>query len=81
MPRVSLNTDSAIRERQKILYERYGGFMSVANLMRELGVSRNTAKKFAASLPSYSPTGKMVFDIAEVAKKLESTRTPPGGGI
>jgi hypothetical protein len=77
MPRVSLNSDSALRDRQKILYDRYGGFMTIANLMSELGVSRNTAVKFAATLPSYSPTGKNVYDIRDVARKLESTRMPP----
>ena len=76
MPRVSLNQTS-VRERQRILYERYGGFMSVANLMKELGVSRNTALKFAATLPSHSPTGVKRYDILDVARKLEETLKPP----
>ena len=77
MPRVSLNTDSALRERKRILYDRYGGYMTVANVMKELGVSRMTAMKFTADLPSYAPTGKKVYDIMDVARKLESGRKPP----
>ena len=45
MPRVSLNSDRAIRERQQILYDRYGGFMTTVDVMKELGVSRMTAMK------------------------------------
>ena len=74
MPRVLLNTDRAIYERRKILYERYGGFMTTANVMKELGVSRGTAMKFTADLPSYSPTGKKCYDIMDIARKLEATR-------
>lgn len=53
--------------------------MSVANIMKELGVSRNTAMKFAAQLPSHSPTGVRRYDIRSVAKLIESTRIPPEG--
>ncbi len=77
MPRVLLNTDRAIRERRNVLYERYGGYMTTANVMKELGVSRVTAMKFTAGLPSYSPTGKKVYDIMDVARKIEAGRTPP----
>lgn len=77
MPRVLLNTDRAIRDRRDVLYERYGGYMTTANVMKELGVSRVTAMKFTASLPSYSPTGKKVYDIMDVARKIEAGRTPP----
>jgi len=71
---VKLNTDRAVSDRRSVLYERYGGFMTTANVMSELGVSRATAMKFTADLPSYSPTGKKVYDILDVAKKLEATR-------
>lgn len=77
MPRVSLGSNRAIQERKSILYDRYGGFMTIQNVMAELGVSRNTAKKFAATLPSYSLTGKPVYDVNDVATKIEATRTPP----
>ena len=77
MPRVSLGSNRAIQDRKSILYDRYGGFMTIQNVMAELGVSRNTAKKFAATLPSYSLTGKPVYDIFDVATKIEATRTPP----
>lgn len=77
MPRVSLGSNRAIQDRKSILYDRYGGFMTIQNVMAELGVSRNTAKKFAATLPSYSLTGKPVYDITDVALKIEATRIPP----
>lgn len=77
MPRVNLNQNKLTSDRRQLLYSRYGGYMTIQNIMSELGVSRNTAKKFAATLPSYSPTGKPVFDIADVAKKIESTKMPP----
>ena len=76
MPRVNLN-NKLTADRRQLLYDRYGGYMTIQNIMSELGVSRNTAKKFAATLPSYSPTGRTVYDIMDVAKKLESTRRPP----
>ena len=57
------------------MYERYGGYMTTANIMKELGnVSRNTALKFVADLPSYAPTGKRVWDISDIARKLEGSR-------
>lgn len=77
MPKVLLNTDRAVSNRRDVLYERYGGFMTTANIMSELGVSRVTAMKFTADLPSYSPTGKKVYDIMDVARKIEAGRTPP----
>lgn len=77
MPRVSLGSNRAIQDRKSILYDRYGGFMTIQNVMAELGVSRNTAKKFAATLPSYALTGKPVYDVNDVATKIEATRTPP----
>ena len=72
MPRVLLNTN--IRDRKRTLYERYGGFMTIADIMKELGVSRMTAVKFTNGLTSYSPTGKKVYDIHDVATKLEESR-------
>lgn len=77
MPRVSLGSNRAVQDRKSILYDRYGGYMTIQNIMKELGVSRNTAKKFAATLPSYSLTGKPVYDIEDVARLIESSRTPP----
>lgn len=74
MPRVLLNRSREISDRQKILYERYGGFMTTADIMKELGVSRMTAMKFTSGLTSYSPTGKKVYDIHDVAEKLEASR-------
>ena len=74
MPRVNLNKNAEERDREKLLYDRYGGFMTISNLMKELGVSRNTALKFASQLPSHSPTGVKRYDIRSVAKAIEATR-------
>lgn len=49
--------------------------MTTADIMKELGVSRATAIKFATGLTTYSPTGKKVYDIKDVATKLEGTRS------
>lgn len=76
MPRVRLNSDERLHERRKLLYQRYGGFMTIQNVMSELGVSRNTAKKFTASLTAYQPTGKPMYDITDVARKIEEARVP-----
>lgn len=82
MPRVNLGKKSReVNDRRQLLYERYGGFMTTANIMKELGVSRQTAMRFSADLPSYSPTGKKMFDVADVAKKLEASRGPARGEI
>lgn len=51
--------------------------MTTADVMKELGVSRMTAMKFESDLPYYSWCGRKVFDIRDVAKKLEGGRTPP----
>lgn len=77
MPKVTLNKSNAIKDRESILYERYGGFMTIANIMKELGVSRNTALRFASKLPSHRPTGARRYDIRDVARLIESTRYPP----
>ena len=76
MPKVKLNTDRGVDERREILYDRYGGYMSVANVMHELGVTRPTAMKFLAGIPTYSPTGKKLYDVGDVARKIEGSRTP-----
>lgn len=77
MPRVNLNVNSAVKDRQKLLYDRYGGFMTIAEIMKELGVSRNTAIRFAAQLPCLCPTGVRRYDIRDVAKAIEATRRNP----
>ena len=76
MPRVSVGRSREIL-REKILYERYGGYMNVASVMAELGgVSRPTAMKFLADIPSYNLTGKKLYDIADIAAKIEGCRVP-----
>ena len=78
MPRVSLGKSQEIERREKILYERYGGYMTVASVMAELGCSRPTAMKFLSEIPSYNLTGKRMFDIKDIAVRIESCRIPAG---
>lgn len=59
---------------EQALYDRYGGYMTVADTMKELGATRPTAMKFLATLPSYSPTGKRAYRIEDVARKIVSSR-------
>ena len=77
MPRVNLNMNAAVKDRQKLLYDRYGGFMTISEIMKELGVSRNTAIRFATQLPCLYPTGVRRYDIRDVARAIESTRRNP----
>lgn len=77
MPRISLNKSPAVKDREKLLYDRYGGFMTIAEIMKELGVSRNTAIRFATQLPCLYPTGVRRYDIRDVAQAIESTRRNP----
>ena len=68
--------DPAIEARASELRHIYGGYMTVANVMSELGnVSRKTAMKFVCDLPSYSMTGKNRYDVRDVARKIESFRS------
>lgn len=78
MPRVLLGRSREI-SRERILYERYGGYMTVSSVMTELGcASRTTAMKFLADIPAYNLTGKKLYDIADIAAKIEKSRVPAG---
>lgn len=74
MPKTNLGRDPNIKARRDILYGRYGGYMTVPSVMRELGVSRKTAMKFLNGLPAYAPTGRRMYDIADIAERIEVSR-------
>lgn len=76
MPRVSLNPNRAVQDRRQQLYDRYGGYMTLANVMKELGASRPTALKFVADIPAYTLVGRRLYDIADIARKIENCRVP-----
>ena len=79
MPRVNLGKDPSVKARREILYERYGGYMSIASVMTELGcVSRPTAMKFLSGLPFYNLTGRKLYDIGDIADRIESCRNERG---
>lgn len=73
MPKI--RGDPAVEARKRDLRERYGGFMTLTDVAGELGVrSRNTARKAVASLPTYSPAGAKVYDVADIARLIEESR-------
>ena len=74
MPRIR-SCDPRIEARKQDLRNRYGGFMTLTDIAGEFGCkSRNTARKAVAHLPSYSPTGAKVYDVADIAKLIEESR-------
>ena len=75
---VRIGQSNKVETRRKSLYGRYGGYMTVASVMTELGcVSRPTAMKFLVDVPAYNLTGKKVYDVADIAAKIESCRVMP----
>lgn len=69
--------DPAVEDRKRDLRDRYGGFMSLTDVAKELGCkSRNTAAKAVRTIPSYAPTGVKVYDVADIAKLIERSRVP-----
>lgn len=76
MPKTNLGRDPNVKSRRDVLYGRYGGYMTVSSVMKELGVTRPTAMKFLSDLPSYAPTGRKLYDISDIAAKIEGSRIP-----
>ena len=76
MPRVrTIRTDSAL---ERGLRSRYGGFMTVADVMREIGCCRMTAQKFMADVDSFMICGKKHYQTSDFARKVEESRVPAG---
>ena len=76
MPRVNLGKSPELRAREAALREQYGGFMNLANLAKEFGVTRCTAGKIAKSIPSYGFGKTLRYDVRDVAKLIEDSRNP-----
>ena len=73
MPRI--RGDPAVESRKRDLRERYGGFMTVTDILHEMGIgSRTTAAKALKGIPAYAPTGRKVYDVADIAKLIEESR-------
>ena len=73
MPRI--RGDPAVESRKRDLRERYGGFMTMTDVLHELGIgSRTTAAKVLKGIPAYAPTGRKVYDVADIAKLIEGSR-------
>ena len=81
MPRVNIGKSPELRAREKDLRSRYGGFMNLSEVTRELGCrSRTTAEKAVKSIPHYIMTGKKMYDITDIARLIEDSRVPAGRG-
>lgn len=66
-----------IEARKQELRREYGGFMTLADICTEFGCkSRETAQKAVQTIPSFTMTGKKVYDVADVAKLIEGSRVP-----
>lgn len=76
MPKL-VTHDPAVKRRKEDLRQRYGGFMTLADIGSELGCRNyRTVIKAVGSLPSYTMTGKKLYDISDVAMMIESSRVP-----
>lgn len=76
MPKIRSH-DPAIENRKRDLRDRYGGFMRLTDVAKELGCkSRTTAIKAVSGIPSYAPTGAKVYDVADIATLIERSRVP-----
>ena len=82
MPKV-LRYDPETKARRAALRKEYGGFMTLADVARELGCkSRQTAAKAVAELPTYKLTGNTNrYDVGDVAALIERSRTAARGTI
>ena len=77
---MNLGKSPELKNREALLRGRYGGFMTVQNLMTELGVSHPVARRIAEEFPSFNMTGKPRYDIRDVAAYIERSRTPAADG-
>ena len=76
MPKLTIH-DQAVKRRKEDLRRQYGGFITLTDISRELGCRNyRTVIKAVGSLPSYMMTGKKLYDIADVAMMIESSRVP-----
>ena len=81
MPRVNIGKSPELRARETDLRSRYGGFMNLTEVCRELGCrSRTTAEKAVKAIPHYLMTGKKMYDIRDIARMIEESRVSVGGG-
>lgn len=60
------------------LYERFGGYMTVVDIAKALGVSRPTATAWAKTLTGYAiGCYRAKYSVEDVAKKIWENRIPP----
>lgn len=78
MPRLRKPVPSGLEKRNEELRARYGGYMTIADVMQEIGCSRPTAKKYMEGVDSFSICGKVHYQTVDFAKRIEESRTPAG---
>ena len=78
MPRLRKPIPKEVEEANGELRARYGGYMTISDVMKEIGCSRPTAKKFMTGVDSFSICGKTHYQTVDFAKKIESCRIPAG---
>lgn len=74
MPRVKrpLTADGeAIAEE---IRKEYGGMLTVEQVMRLIGVSRNTAKKWLFDVPAVNINGRSKYMVSDLARKIDLCR-------
>lgn len=74
MPRVKrpLTADGeAIAEE---IRKEYGGMLTVEQVMRLIGVSRNTAKKWLLDVPAVNINGRPKYMVSDLARKIDLCR-------
>ena len=78
MPRIRKAVPAACSERERELRSRYGGYMTVTDVMREIGCCRMTAQKFMSDVDGFMVCGKKHYQTADFARKIEECRVPAG---
>lgn len=64
-----------VQEKQRVLYNRYGGMMTVQDVARELGTGRGAAKEWLEGRVKGCPIGKRVkYETDQVARAIVAVR-------
>lgn len=78
MPRLRKPTPQNCGDAVSELRSRYGGYMSTADVMREIGCCRKTANKFMEDVDCFMICGTKHYQTVDFAKKMEACRVPAG---
>jgi hypothetical protein len=70
MPRVNIGIPQKQKELEEELRERYGGYLTQANLQQELGLKRTAVFYWVSDLEYTTINGMRKFRAKDVARKL-----------